>query len=164
MHGHKVFIASDHGGLEMSRAIVAMLDRNGVDVTYMGPAEYDKDDDYPDYAERVCMAVLGSGGGGRGILICRSGNGMARAANKIPGIYAGLCWNEAMARKEMEHGNTNVLCMSAEHTAIDEAERIVEAWLSTPFSGDERHVRRRSKVEDIERRGVGATTRRQQPV
>jgi ribose 5-phosphate isomerase B len=148
----------------MKQAIVGMLRASGVEVTDMGPSEYDKDDDYPDYAEKVCGAVLSSEGDGKGILICRSGNGMARAANKTSGIYAGLCWNVAGARKEMEHGNTNVLCLSAEHTGLDDACRIVVAWLSTPFSGEGRHVRRRLKVEDLEGRNLGRPTRQRQPV
>ncbi len=155
MQGQAVFIGSDHGGMEMKSAIVALLKGSGVNVKDMGPEKYDNDDDYPDYAQKVCSAVLKSSDAARGILICRSGNGMTIAANKIRGIYAGLCWNEAGARKAREHGNTNVLCLSAEHTAINDAGRIVMVWLSTPFSGDERHIRRHSKIEDIERRGAG---------
>ena len=148
----KIFIGSDHGGFELKRRIVQFLRAKGAEVADLGPHEYDKDDDYPDYAWKVCREVLQHGG--RGILICRSGNGMARAANKVRGIYAAVCWNEYSAVKEMEHGNTNVLCLSADQTGPEEAERIVDAWLSTPFSGDERHIRRHRKIGQMEKQGL----------
>ena len=159
MQHQSVFIGSDHGGLDLKAVIIGFLKSRGDDVRDMGPHKYDKDDDFPDYAEKVCMEVLASGGAG--ILICKSGNGMARVANKIPGIRAAVCWNEYSAIKEKEHGNTNVLCLSAAQTGADHAQRIVDAWLSTQFSGEERHKRRLDKVAGIERKGLGAPARKQ---
>ncbi|MDE1859980.1 MAG: RpiB/LacA/LacB family sugar-phosphate isomerase [Candidatus Micrarchaeota archaeon] len=146
----KIFVGSDHRGFELKKSLITFLEKLGFTVVDVGPRAYDPNDDYPDFAEQVCKGVLASKE--KGILICGSGNGMARAANKIPGIYASLCWDEDTARSSMNDGNTNVLCLSASASNTVKAKRIVKAWLSTPFSNEERHMRRVDKVKDIERR------------
>ena len=148
----RVYIGSDHRGFELKNRIARFLKGQSIEVVDLGPGAYDKSDDYPDYTEKVCKEVLYYSG--KGILICGSGNGVAISANKIKGIYAALCWNEASARMAKQDGSSNVLCLPASHICAEEAEMIVEAWLSDSFSGAERHVRRIEKMKAIERRSM----------
>ena len=143
-----VYIGSDHRGFELKKNLITFLKDHGYSVIDVGPYTYDPDDDYPDYAEKACKEILASKG--KGVLICGSGNGMVRTANKIKGIYAALCWDEDSAKASMQDGDTNVLCLSASATNTETAEKIVKAWLTTPFSGLERHKRRIDKVKKIE--------------
>lgn len=143
-----IYIGSDHAGFEMKSEISAFLRSKGFEVRDVGPEVHDGEDDYPDYAKRVCVGVRDTGN--RGILVCGSGQGMDRVANKFRGIYASVCWNEESARIAKEHGDINVLCLAGRMTKTSEAERIVGIWLDSPFSGDERHVRRIRKIKDIE--------------
>lgn len=150
MHRQKIFIGSDHRGFELKNSLAAFLRSKGFEVADEGPLSYDKDDDYPDYAEKVCSGVVSSDG--LGILVCGSGQGMVRAANKFKGIYASLCWNDESAKLAKEDGNPNVLCLSAVLTDDQKAKGIVDTWLQTEFTAHERHVRRIGKVKEIEKR------------
>ncbi len=149
----EIYIGSDHGGFELKDRLRGFLKGKGYNVVDVGPYEYDKDDDYPDYAEKVCKKVLETKG--RGIIICKHAHGITIAANKMRGIYASPCWNETSARMARVDNDTNVLCLSGVLTKPEEAEKIADVWLSTPFSAEERHVRRIGKVRDIERRNFG---------
>ena len=144
----KVFVGSDHGGFELKNGLVAYLKGKGYYVVDVGPATYDKDDDYPDYVKKVCRNVIPKNA--KGILICKYSHGVTIAANKMRGIYASTCWNEESARMARNDGNTNVLCLSGMMTGLSDAQRIADCWLSTPFSDEERHRRRIQKVKDIE--------------
>jgi ribose 5-phosphate isomerase B len=144
----KFFIGSDHGGFELKEIIKKFLADSGYEFEDVGPYKYDKDDDYPDYALKVCEKVLKTNG--RGILICTTGQGMVSTANKIPGIRAALCWNEEVARQASEHLNSNVITLGSKFTTPDAAKKIVKAWLENKFSGEERHVRRNNKIKKIE--------------
>ncbi len=146
----QVYIGSDHGGFELKKSLVSFLKKNNYNIVDMGPYEYDQDDDYPDYAEKVCKEIIV--GGGRGILICKYSHGVTIAANKMPGIYASTCWNEESAKMAKNDGNINVLCLSGMLTKPDEAEKIVHTWLTSPFSDHERHTRRINKIKHIEKR------------
>ena len=143
-----VYIASDHGGFELKNALKERMMSKGHILVDMGPYAFDKDDDYPDYAERVCREMLLNGGSG--ILICRSGHGMAVAANKFRGIYASVCCNEESAFKGKKDDNINVLCLAGDATGIDLAEKIVVTWLETPYESVDRRNRRAEKIRKIE--------------
>ena len=106
--------------------------------------------DYPAVALRVARAVS-AGRAARGVLICKSGVGMAIAANKVPGVRAAVVPTMAAARHSREHNDTNVLVLGAVGLAPARAQRIVEAWLNTPFGGG-RHARRVRQIQRIERR------------
>lgn len=147
-----IYIGSDHGGFELKGALIAFLKAKKYNVVDVGPFSFDKDDDYPDYVEKVCENVVSNRG--RGILICKYGHGITIAANKIKGIYASTCWNEDSARMARNDGNTNVLCLSGVMTMPADAQKIAEIWLTTPFSAEERHSRRVNKIKDIEKRNV----------
>ncbi len=146
----KIYIGSDHGGFEFKQRLTGLLKRQGYEMVDMGPLTYDKEDDYPDYAEKVCREILAWGG--KGILICRSGHGMAITANKFPGIYASVCWNEESAAKGKKDDNINVLCLPGDLITVEDAQRTVISWLNTPFENIERRNRRMDKVRSIERR------------
>ncbi len=147
-----IYIGSDHGGFEMKKELIALMKSQGYTIVDDGPFTYDKADDYPDYAEKVCKDVLANKG--KGILICRTGHGMNISANKMAGIYASICSNEESARKSKIDENINVLCLAGDFTSIEEAGKIVRKWLDTPFTEEERHVRRQKKIRDIEGRNL----------
>jgi ribose 5-phosphate isomerase B len=105
--------------------------------------------DYPDFALKIGQAVT-SGAVDRGVLICGSGVGACIAANKIPGIYAGLCHDTYSAHQGVEHDAMNVLCLGARIVGAALAEELVRAFLGADFSHEERHVRRVGKVRAIE--------------
>jgi ribose 5-phosphate isomerase B len=144
-----VYVGSDHAGFELKMHAISTLRELGADVVDVGPFEYDKEDDYPEYAKRVCERI--SGTANRGILICGTGQGMERAANKFPGVYASVCWDEFTAEVAKEHGDINVLCMGGRTTSPEVADRIIGIWLNSPFSGDERHRRRVKEIKEIEK-------------
>lgn len=143
----RVVIASDHGGVELKRALIEhlrALDYEVLDLGTEGPASVD----YPDFAEMLCKAIL-AGQAERGILVCGTGIGMSITANKFKGIYAALCTNEFMARMSREHNDSNVLCLGGRVLGDEVAKGIVEVWLNTAFGGG-RHTGRIGKIKAIE--------------
>jgi ribose 5-phosphate isomerase B len=124
--------------------------KRGIEVDDVGA--YDEDpSDYPDYAEAVSRAIL-EGRADRGILICGSGVGASVAANKIPGIRAGLCHDTYSAHQAVEHDDINVLVLGSRIIGIALARELLEAYLGARFSGEERHRKRLEKVQRIEKR------------
>lgn len=144
----KIAIGNDHAAPELKGAVKAHLEERGFEVIDVGCAVGERCD-YPDKAEAVCEKVT-SGKCELGILICGTGLGMSYAANKVKGIRAACCSDYFSARLSREHNNANVLCFGArvvgEGTAID----LVDIFVDTPFSGDERHQRRLDKITAIE--------------
>lgn len=150
----KIYLGSDHAGFELKAIIRDFLKQKGYTIVDAGPLTYNKKDDYPDYAEKVCKKVMNTDN--KGILICGSGQGMSRVANKFPGIYASVCWDYASTKSAKAHGDINVLCLAGRGTKPQLAKRIVNIWLNTDFSSDERHKRRIKKVKMIEKRYMKA--------
>jgi ribose 5-phosphate isomerase B len=113
----------------------------------------DSDDpvDYPDFAEAVAKVIV-DGQADRGVLICGSGVGTSVAANKVPGIRAGLCHNTYSARQGVEHDDMNVLVLGARVIGIEMARELVDNFLIAKFNGAERHRRRVEKIKGLERR------------
>lgn len=149
MSKEKIYVGSDHAGFELKEEIVGYLKKKGFEVEDEGPVSYDPADDYPDYALKVCKEVLRHRA--KGILICTTGQGMDRAANKVAGIYASVAWNRESAIVAKEHANVNVLCLAGRLTKPALAKKIVHAWLSIPFSKEKRHSRRLEKIKRIEK-------------
>jgi len=144
----RVYLGSDHAGLWLKGRIAEFLAQRSHEAFDLGAYIHDPEDDYPDYAARVCEKVLAEGA--QGILICGTGQGMDRAANKFPGIDAAVCWDELSARVAREHGNVNILCMGARCVDESLAKKIILAWLEGAFSNEARHVRRIAKIREIE--------------
>lgn len=145
----KIAIGNDHAAPQLKTAVKEHLEGRGFEVIDVGCAVGEKCD-YPDKAVQVCEKVT-SGECELGILICGTGLGMSYAANKIKGIRAACCSDCFSARLSREHNDANVLCFGArvvgEGTAID----LVNAFVDTPFSGDERHQRRLDKITALEK-------------
>ena len=146
----RIYFGADHGGFELKRRLIELIKPKGYELVDMGPAAYNKDDDYVDYAEKVCKEVVSNKA--RGVLICKSGHGMAITANKFKGIYASVCWNAMSAVKAKKDDNINVLCLPGELITLDDAQKAVVSWLETPFESIERRNRRLEKVKGIEDR------------
>ena len=142
-----VYVASDHAGWHLKNRIIEWLTASEYSTEDLGPKDLVKGDDYPDYAKLLCEKVL-LNGGTKGILVCDTGIGMSIAANRYNGIRAGLVTGEFMARRGREHNNVNVLVLGSELNTFEELELMLNAFLTTEFSGDERHVRRLKKIEE----------------
>lgn len=139
-------IGSDHGGFRLKEEIKKHLEDRGIPYRDYG-CDSEASCDYPDYARKVAQAVLG-GECEKGILICGTGIGMSIAANKVRGIRAALCGDEYSARLTREHNDANILCMGERVTGPGKAAMIADVFLDTPFSGEERHMRRVRKIEE----------------
>ena len=140
-----IAIASDHGGYELRHKIMEHLSKRGLEYIDCGcdtPASCD----YPDYGKAACAKVV-SGECDRAILICGTGIGISISANKIPGIRAALCGDCFSASATRLHNDANALALGARVVGVDLALMIVDTFLDTPFSNDERHKRRISKIE-----------------
>jgi RpiB/LacA/LacB family sugar-phosphate isomerase len=146
----KLAIGSDHAGFDLKRQLVEYAKSLGHDVTDVGTVSTEPVD-YPDFAEKVARPVLDATAE-RGILICGSGVGASVAANKIPGIRAGLCHDVYSAHQGVEHDDMNVLVLGARVIGSETARELVHAFLAANFSAEERHVRRLAKVQAIESR------------
>jgi RpiB/LacA/LacB family sugar-phosphate isomerase len=147
----RIVIGSDHAGFEMKKTVVRRLLKVGeLEVTDVG--SYNTDPvDYPDYAEAVGLAIQ-EGRAERGIIICGSGVGASVAANKLPGVRAGLCHDTYSARQGVEHDDMNVLALGARVIGPELARELVIAFVRATFSGGERHRRRLAKIQALEAR------------
>jgi ribose 5-phosphate isomerase B len=144
----KMVIGSDHAGFQLKVAMGDLLRSLGHEVLDVG-AFNENPSDYPDFAEAVGRAVL-DGKAERGVLICGSGVGASVAANKLPGIRAGMCHDTYSAHQGVEHDNINVLVLGSRVIGEKLAEELVKAFLGAKFTNEERHVRRLAKVRALE--------------
>lgn len=145
----KVYIASDHGGFYLKEEIKKELSKKDYDVEDLGNTSFDERDDYPDFSFSLGERVS-QNNGSFGIVLGRSGNGEAICANKVKGIRAVLCTSEEMAKKAREKNNANVLALGSDFTEEQESLKIVDTFLNTNFSNEERHVRRINKISEYE--------------
>lgn len=148
-----IAVACDHGGYPLKAELVQLLESLGHEVRNLGAHELDPADDYPDYARYVGQAIQ-HGHADRGVIICGSGVGACVAANKLKGVRAGLCHDTYSARQCVEHDDVNVLCLGARIIGVELARELIRAFISTVFSGEERHTRRLEKVNAIEAAGL----------
>ncbi|MGW5053565.1 ribose-5-phosphate isomerase [Actinokineospora sp. NPDC004072] len=148
----RVYLGSDHAGYELKAHLAKHLAAAGHDVTDVGPAEYDAQDDYPPFCIETARRVVADEGS-LGVVIGGSGNGEQIAANKVPGCRAALAWSTQTATLAREHNNAQVIGIGARMHTAEEATAIVEAFLATPFSADPRHARRIGIISDYERTG-----------
>ena len=158
----KIYLGSDHAGFELKEKIKVYLEELelGYEVADLGPFNYVSTDDYPDYIKQVAEAVAGEAGS-FGIIFGYSGQGEAMCANRTNGIRAALFYGEKepietlegkdnsdsfeIIKLTREHNDANILSIGAHFTTVDEAKFAIELFLSTKFSGDERHIRRINK-------------------
>lgn len=153
----RIALGSDHAGFDLKQDLVAYLQGLGHDVADLGVYN-DEPADYPDYAEAVGLAVIQKRAD-RGIVLCGSGVGASVAANKIPGIRAGLCHDTYSAHQGVEHDDMNVLVLGARVIGTYLARELVAMFLNAQFSGEERHRRRLEKTLALERRYLAGKRR-----
>jgi ribose 5-phosphate isomerase B len=149
-----VAVAADHAGLDMKQQVAEYLRELGHEVYDLGAHRCDPQDDYPDFAEALAVAVA-EGRVERGVLICGSGIGASVAANKVPGVRAGLAHDVYSAHQGVEHDDMNVLVLGARVIGPEVARELARTFLEARFSGEERHERRLAKVRAIEEHYLG---------
>jgi ribose 5-phosphate isomerase B len=146
----KLVIASDHAGFDLKEEVRAYLAKSEHEIIDLGAYRCEPQDDYPDFAERVGEAIR-AGEAPRGILICGSGVGVCVAANKIPGIRAGMCHDTYSAHQGVEHDDMNVIVLGARIIGSSLAYELVDTFIKASFiSSEERFTRRYKKVLAIE--------------
>ncbi len=150
MYKGPLFIASDHGGYQLKKRLVRYIENElKLEITDLGPHEYEEGDDYPDFVVPLGHKVVETNG--RGIVICKNGIGVTVATNKISGVRAGIGYNLMAAETMMQDDNTNVLALAAKLSRDEHAMEIVKRWLETEFSRAKRHIRRLEKVTELEK-------------
>jgi ribose 5-phosphate isomerase B len=145
----RIALAADHAGAELKAELLVRLAPLGHELIDLGGDGSNEDDDYPDYARSLSLAIL-DGRADRGLLICGSGVGASIAASKMPGIRAGLCHDTYSAGQGVEHDDMNVLALGARVIGIETAVSCAENFLAAEFSGAPRHVRRLGKLNAME--------------
>jgi ribose 5-phosphate isomerase B len=156
MDAMRIHIATDHAGLDFSTQLQDHLRSAGHEVVDHGPVAYDALDDYPAFCIRAAQAVVVDQRGGvdaLGVVFGGSGNGEQIAANKVEGIRAALVWNTSTAELAREHNDANVISIGARQHTFEEVVSLIDTFIATPFSQDERHVRRIGQIADFERDG-----------
>ncbi|MFF3855145.1 ribose-5-phosphate isomerase [Micromonospora sp. NPDC002575] len=145
----RVYLGSDHAGFELKVHLASHLAKQGYEVVDVGPHVFDPDDDYPAFCLHTGTRVVADPGS-LGVVIGGSGNGEQIAANKVAGVRAALAWNIDTAQLGREHNDANIVAVGARQHTLDEATAIVEAFLTTSFSGNPRHARRIEQVAAYE--------------
>lgn len=148
-----IYLGADHRGFALKEKLKSWLAKWNYEYEDLGALEYDKNDDYPDFATAVAGTValsLSKGENSKGVLICGSGIGVAIVANKTKGARAGTAINAKQIHDSVNDEDLNVLAISADYTSESEAREIMKTFLETKFSGAERHVRRVNKIKSLE--------------
>jgi ribose 5-phosphate isomerase B len=153
MSAMRVHLGSDHAGLDLKAHLLTWLRDHGYEPVDHGPFVYDAVDDYPVFCLRAAEGVAAEreqGLDSLGVVIGGSGNGEQMASNKVAGVRSALAWSEQTASLAREHNDATVLAVGGRMHSLDDMTRFVEIFLATPFSGDERHVRRIAQVAHYE--------------
>ncbi|HEY4267623.1 MAG TPA: ribose-5-phosphate isomerase [Galbitalea sp.] len=153
----RIHIATDHAGLEFSKDLQKHLEGAGHDVVDHGPKSYDPVDDYPSFCINAARAVVRDQAAGvqtLGIVFGGSGNGEQMAANKVLGARAALVWSVPTAELARQHNDANLIAIGARQHTVDEAILFIDTFIATPFSGEERHVRRIAQLAEYEKTGA----------
>ena len=145
----KIAVAADHGGYELRIVIINFLTKEGYEVVDLGNVEYDAQDDYTDFAQKLALAVS-SGQAERGVVICGSGVGACVTANKIKGIRASVCHDTYSAHQGVEHDNMNVLCLGARIIGSELAKELADAFLKAKFINEGKYKRRLDKLNKLD--------------
>lgn len=146
----KIYLGADHAGFELKEKVKAYLENEGYDVEDCGAFEFDKNDDYPDFIA-LCATKVAQDPNGKGIVFGKSGAGECIVANKIKGIRAVLGVNKTNVELSRTHNDANVLSLGSLFADEMLAKELTKIFLNTPFSNEERHIRRIEKIEKIER-------------
>ena len=142
-----IYLGADHRGFQLKEGVKIFLAENKYQFEDMGNFTYDPNDDYTDFAKLVAQKVSEKPQENKGILICGSGVGVDIVANKFKEVRSALADDIATAKQSREHDDTNVLSLPADEVDFALAQKIISAWLSTPFSNGEKYKRRIGKIE-----------------
>ena len=145
-----IYLGTDHRGFKLKEHLKNSLKERGSEVVDLGNDNYDEDDDYPDFASVVAQRVSVDYEQSRGILICGSGVGVDIVANKFKNVRSALANTSNQAFDSRNDEDANVLSLGADYLTPEDALKIVEVWLTTPFSGESRHQNRLKKISEIE--------------
>ena len=154
----KIYIGTDHAGYVLKEKLVSSLRGEGYDVTDMGAFEYNEEDDYPDFVIPVARAISKDPDGAKGIILGGTGEGEAICANKFPHVRAIVDYGKStpvvedesnIVVRSREHNNANILSLGARYFTEDDMMEAVNLWLNTPYSEEERHIRRLAKIDAI---------------
>jgi ribose 5-phosphate isomerase B len=154
MNKPTIYIGADHAGWDLKEALEEYLREGDYNVVDMGNQNLVEDDDYPDFGHAVAKRVV-TDEGSHGIVICGNAQGICIVANKVRGARAATGFDIDVAKTSREDDDSNILCLPGRHISIEDSKHIVDTWLSTEFSGEDRHVRRLKKVEQIENEEFG---------
>ena len=148
----KIIVASDHAGFELKNKVKEFVISEGFDVEDMGASTFVQDDNYPEIMVPVAMRVLNDPENTKAIIFGKSGQGEAMVSNRFPGIRAVVYYgkNLEIIRLSRQHNDANILSIGAAFVEEEEAKEAVRLWISTPFSKDERHVRRIEQMDNIQ--------------
>src|SRR3989344_6879556 len=144
-----IYIGSDHGGYNLKEDLKKFLKRKGIAFKDVGPKKYNPKDDYPEFAKAVARNIRKDLKHNKGILLCRSGQGVCVVANKFKGIRAALSWNELVAKASRRDDDANILCLPSDYMSEELAQDVVTAWLNEKFSFEQRHLRRLKEIEGL---------------
>ena len=146
-----IYLATDHAGFELKEKVKEFLKTEGYEVKDLGDYNLDPEDDYPDFISKAAEAVS-KDPSSKAIILGGSGQGEAIVANKFPNIRAAVYYGgqEEMPKLTRQHNDSNILSLGARFLSGEEATQAVKLFLDTPFSNDERHVRRIEKIKQIE--------------
>lgn len=149
----KIFLGSDHNGFRLKGEVMAYLQKRGYDVHDVGDTEPHPDDDFPQFAQAAAIRVLAEkpANDPRAILLCGGGQGMCMAANRFRGIRASVIWDEYEAKMTRNDNDSNVLCLPARILEDNphEWQKIIDAWLETPFANAPRFRRRNAQIDEV---------------
>jgi ribose 5-phosphate isomerase B len=154
----RVHVGSDHAGFETKNRLVEVLRAEGIEVVDHGPFVYDALDDYPPFCIAAAEGVA-TDSGSLGVVLGGSGNGELIAANKVAGIRAALAWSVETARLAREHNDAHVLAVGARMHTFEQIHQLVETFVRTPFSGEQRHARRLAMIDSYEQTGEMPSSR-----
>ena len=155
----KIYIGTDHAGYVLKESIVSSLKLQGYEVIDKGAFDYNENDDYPDFVVPVAREISNNPDGAKGIILGGTGEGEAIAANRFPHVRAAVYYGKSecvvdnesdIILRSRQHNDANILSLGARYFTAENVMSVINLWLRTPFSGDERHVRRLEKIDQID--------------
>ena len=148
----KIYLATDHAGFELKEKIQNFLKTQNYEVADCGAFSFDKNDDYPDYVSKASEKVSNDSENSMGIIFGKSGMGEEIVANKFRNVRCAFGFSEENVKLSREHNNANILSLGSEFIDFEQAKKLVDIFLKTSFSGEERHIRRLNKIKEIEQK------------
>lgn len=147
-----VYFGADHGGFELKEHLKVFVKDLGYEIADLGNTVFDKNDDYPDFAAAVAAKVAAEQANAKGILVCRSGAGVDIVANKFDGVRSVLGASPDQVYDARHDDDVNILSLDSGFVLPEDAEKMVQVFMQTPFGSEERYKRRLDKIKDIEKK------------